>query len=120
MIKLETRPKITITASSEHHGVNKESVASSSGSEKVPERFYIIRYWKQRKFTNAGMYRIAMALLSIPSTQVTVERLFSQLKLVITDSRTRLKGKTIMDVMLLKANDSLLPKVIDVLEAELN
>lgn len=120
VMKLETRPKIAITASSEDYGFNRESVPSSSGSGNIPDKFDIIRYWKQRKFTNPGMYRIAVTLLSIPSTQVTVERLFSQLKLLITDSRTRLNGKNIKALMLLKANESLLAKVIDELDAELN
>lgn len=111
ILKLESRPKVPITSSS-------ETIPLSSGGVKVREQFDIIRYWKQRKIMNPRMYRIAIALLSIPSTQVTVERLFSQLKLVITDTRTRLNCKSIKNIMFLKSNESLWPKVIDVLEPE--
>lgn len=101
IVKLETRPKVSIIA--------------TSGQESMD----ILHYWKQRKVSNPHMYLIAMALLSIPSTQVTVERLFSQLKLVMTDARTRLGDQRIKDIMLLKMNKSLWPEVIKVLEAEL-
>lgn len=126
IMKLETHPKIPITGPTSHEGTVPIATSSTSSqtpstSTKLPtpEYFDILRYWKQRKVSNPRLYRIAMALLSIPSTQVTVERLFSQLKLVITDSRTKLGDKMIKDIMLLKMNKSLWPEVIKVLEAEL-
>ena len=66
------------------------------------------------------MYRIAMAILSIPSTQVTVERTFSNLKLVLTDVRSRLSNKMTKDIMLLKMNEKLWPEMMQVLEKEMS
>lgn len=97
IVKLESSPKVPIT----------------------PDSFDIIKHWKQRKLSNPKMYRIAMALLSIPSTQVTVERTFSQLKLVLTDLRSRLSDKSIKDIMLLKMNKNLWTHMIDLLDEDL-
>lgn len=97
ILKLETRPKVPIVGSG-------------------ADNFDISCYWKQRKISNPRLFRIAQALMSIPSKQVTVE---SQLKFVLTDSRTRLSNKMIKDIMLLKINKSLWPEVIKILESEI-
>ncbi|XP_055549065.1 uncharacterized protein LOC129732305 [Wyeomyia smithii] len=111
IIKLESRTKVPIVSP-------QEPGLTPSGRSQV--NFDIMQYWKQRKFANPNIYRLAIALLSVPSTQVTVERLFSQLKLVLTDSRTCLSDKMISDIMLLKMNSSLWPRIIDIIEAEID
>lgn len=102
IVKLETRSKVPIIAA---HG---------------QQSFDIMRYWKQRKVCSPYLYQIAMALLSIPSTQVTVERLFSQLKLLLSDSRVRLGNTMMKDIMVLKMNEFLWPDVIQKMEADLD
>jgi len=46
---------------------------------------------------------VALLLLAMPVTQVSVERLFSALKLIKTDSRNRLKVDILDALLLLKA-----------------
>jgi len=46
---------------------------------------------------------VALLLLAMPVTQVSVERLFSALKLIKTDSRNRLKEDILDALLLLKA-----------------
>lgn len=104
--KLETRAKVSICTS------------SSPGSTSTSEPFDIFNYWKQRRHTNPRIYRLAREVLSIPSTQVTVERLFSQLKYVMDDNRMRLSDQTVKDLMLLKMNQHLLPRVAEIIAAE--
>lgn len=113
IVKLETRTKVSICGSSAQCDVN-----APGPSTKTTKSFDILNYWKQRRFMNPGIYRLAREILSIPSTQVTVERLFSQLKFVMPDNRMRLSDKSVKDLMLLKMNPDLLPMVAEIIAAE--
>ena len=46
----------------------------------------------------------SMALAALPVTQVSVERLFSAMKLLLTDLRSRLKGDILEAMLLLRSN----------------
>lgn len=105
LLKLENREKVNITA-----GSNLNNSGGQPGTS-----FDILEYWKKRKFSNPRVYRLAMVVLAAPSTQITVERLFSQVKFVLTDSRMRLSSASIKDIMVLKMNEDLLGNVVDVI-----
>lgn len=51
---------------------------------------YLLKYWKLREDKYPEMYDIAQYVATIPPTQVTVERVFSIVKYVMTDQRTKL------------------------------
>lgn len=110
IVKLETRPKVNICVSSD--------LTSPGCSTSTSKPFDILTYWKQRRYTNPRIYRLAREIFAIPSTQVTVERLFSQLKFVMQDNRMRLSDQSVKDLMLLKMNPDLLPMVADIIVAE--
>ncbi|XP_062538553.1 zinc finger BED domain-containing protein 4-like [Armigeres subalbatus] len=101
--KLEKRNKVNITS--------QPAPAASESST----RFDILQYWKKRKFSSPRLYRLAMVVLAAPSTQVTVERLFSQLKYILTDRRMQLYGVSVHDIMILKMNPDLLIEVVETL-----
>ncbi|XP_021694315.1 zinc finger BED domain-containing protein 4-like [Aedes aegypti] len=103
LIQLETREKVSITF-------------RQSQSRFDEEVFDIVAYWNKRKFSNPRLHRLAMAVLSAPSTQVTVERLFSRTKFILTDTRMKLNDVTLKNLMLLKMNSVLLPKVAEILD----
>ncbi|XP_062534674.1 zinc finger BED domain-containing protein 4-like [Armigeres subalbatus] len=107
LIKLETREKVSIASQQSKDGV-------------VVQPFDIVTYWNKRKYLSPRLHRLAMAILSAPSTQVTVERLFSQMKFILSDSRMKLNDVTLKNLMLLKMNSDLLPKVAEVLDSEFN
>lgn len=111
LLKLEKREKVNITAESNISASGKEP----SEVEPVTPPFDILEYWKKRKFSNPRVYRLAMVVLAAPSTQVTVERLFSQVKFILTDSRMRLSSVSVKDIMVLKMNKDLLEKVVDII-----
>lgn len=113
ILKLETRAKVSICGSSAQ-----ADVSSPGASTTTSESFDILNYWKQRRHTNPRIYRLAREILSIPSTQVTVERLFSQLKFVMQDNRMRLSDQSVKDLMLLKMNPDLLPMVAETIAEE--
>jgi hypothetical protein len=53
---------------------------------------------------------VALVLLSLPPTQVSVERIFSMLKLLKSDLRTRLKEDILSTIIFLRANKIALKK----------
>ena len=50
------------------------------------------------------LQEVSLLLATMPVTQVSVERLFSALKLLKSDLRNRLKEDIIADILLLRAN----------------
>ncbi|XP_065090357.1 uncharacterized protein LOC135711409 [Ochlerotatus camptorhynchus] len=113
IMKLESRDKVNITDSP---NINPQA-SSSKSIPLLTTHFDILDYWRKRRFTNPRLYRLAKPVLSAPSTQVSVERLFSHFKNVLTDTRMRLAGYTFNDIMILKMNDDLLPKIAEDLDA---
>lgn len=62
----------------------------------------VIVYWTQ-KLPNK-LAEVALVVLAAPATQVTVERLFSTLKFILTPSRNRLLDQTLKSIILIKCN----------------
>lgn len=78
--------------------------------------FDVWQFWLQRKQTHPELYAVAMVLLATPSNQVSVERAFSALSLVLSDHRTALGDNTLADILLIKLNrevyDIILPNLL--------
>ena len=55
-------------------------------------------------FSLAELRDVALLLTARPPTQVSVERLFSALKILKSDRRNRLKDKMLNAMLLLRAN----------------
>ena len=62
----------------------------------------VLDFWSSQ--THSQLFDLANAILAIPGTQVSVERLFSQLKFVVNHLRLRLKDEQIKNVMLIRGN----------------
>ncbi|XP_062549817.1 uncharacterized protein LOC134214469 [Armigeres subalbatus] len=115
--ELELRPKVPIitpahfkpTSSISEPSTSSTKVSMMPTSKKEP--FDILRYWIAEEVRNPQMFRLAVVIYSAPSTQVSVERAFSALKLILTDHRQRLSDRRIQDIMVLKLNPELLPDV---------
>ena len=56
------------------------------------------------KFYPDAIKYVSHVLITHPPTQVSVERLFSSLKILKSDRRNRLKHDTIDDILFLKTN----------------
>jgi bifunctional polynucleotide phosphatase/kinase len=66
--------------------------------------FNVLNFWEEKKTTQPDLYSLAMTVFSVPMTQVTVERLFSALKLVLSDLRNSLKKDNVLNVLNVKMN----------------
>lgn len=123
--ELEFRPKVPISvpryfAKASQGASNEPSTSSTKDAAtktSKTEPFDVLNYWLLEQVRNPQMFRLASVVLSAPSTQVSVERAFSALKLILTDHRQRLSDQRIQDIMVLKLNPDLLQEICKKLNA---
>ncbi|XP_065322353.1 uncharacterized protein LOC135929616 [Gordionus sp. m RMFG-2023] len=80
--------------------------------QKLPSDQNILQYWQSKKFQDPELYALSRVVLAAPCSQVSVERSFSALGLVLTPLRTRLEKSILNDILLIKLNKSVLNNVI--------
>ncbi|KYN08223.1 hypothetical protein ALC62_00798 [Cyphomyrmex costatus] len=64
----------------------------------------ILQFWKKNKRSMPDLYKLANIVLAVPSTKVSVERLFSSLKYILSPLRSNLNENIINDILLIRAN----------------
>lgn len=64
----------------------------------------ILNYWKMRQYAEPELYKLAEAVLSIPSTQVSVERAFSSLPLILKKNRLSLSSVSLSNILMVRLN----------------
>lgn len=67
----------------------------------------VLEFWKSKQNSDRQLYELSNIILAVPATQVSVERAFSGVGLILTARRTQLGEKTLADIMLVKLNSSL-------------
>ncbi|XP_062556825.1 uncharacterized protein LOC134221653 [Armigeres subalbatus] len=107
--QLELREKVSILDTSR---------PGPSTSAAKPVRFNLLKHWVSQKFVSPELYRVALIVLSVSATQVSVERAFSALKLVLNDRRMNLTAAAVENNLLLKLNPDLLPQIAAIIEGE--
>ncbi|CAK9297482.1 unnamed protein product [Gordionus sp. m RMFG-2023] len=80
--------------------------------QKLPSDQNILQYWQSKKYQDPELYTLSRVVLAAPCSQVSVERSFSALGLIVTPLRTRLDKSTLNDILLIKLNKNLLNNVI--------
>lgn len=71
--------------------------------EKIPMKANIFDYYNDLRRNNKideDLYQMAIVVLAAPATQVSVERAFSALGLILTQRRINLKGSKLNDILL--------------------
>lgn len=84
-----------------------ERIRELGTQEKIKLKSNIFGYYKQRKKQrkiDAALFDTVMTLLSAPATQVSVERAFSALALLLEHIRCNLAGTTIDNVLCISLN----------------
>lgn len=71
----------------------------------------VFKHWLKRKDSHPELFAVAMIVLGTPSNQVSVERAFSALALVLSPHRTGLGHDTLEDILLVKLNKDLFEKI---------
>ncbi|EDS28041.1 predicted protein [Culex quinquefasciatus] len=76
----------------------------------------ILKFWEAQKEADPEMYELAMIALSVPVTQVSVERCFSAVKLLLEQHRLQMSAERLDDLMILRCNRDLIPLAIELLK----
>lgn len=71
----------------------------------------MLNYWSNKKRSEPQMYDLSQIILGAPAAQVSVERAFSALGLILTNLRTRLNDDTLQNILTIKLINSYLNKV---------
>lgn len=64
----------------------------------------ICKFWEQKKMAYPMIYPISQILLGIPATEVSVERLFSGLRYILSPFRNCLSEEMLQNVILVRCN----------------
>ncbi len=70
--------------------------------ERIRSDENIIEYWKRNQYFHEDLNEMACVLLAIPSTQVSVERSFSDLGYICNKLRNKLDENIINDIIFLR------------------
>jgi hypothetical protein len=63
-----------------------------------------MEFWKSKVGELPLLSSLAMDIMAVPPTEVSVERLFSHLKIVLTDRRNRLSSNLVESILFLRLN----------------
>ncbi len=64
----------------------------------------VLEYWFGKKSSNVVLFELSQIALSVPATQVSVERLFSSLKFVLSPQRSQMSETVLNNVLVVRAN----------------
>ncbi|XP_037942459.1 uncharacterized protein LOC119675339, partial [Teleopsis dalmanni] len=99
--KLQQRMTANITANTETNRTFKQKLIALASQKGVPLHTDILSYWKTSN-NYKEIKKVAAVALAVPATQVSVERAFSALSLVLTKLRSRLSNSTINNLLITK------------------
>jgi len=72
--------------------------------KRLIHKLNVLKFWKQMETTYQELAELAKTICSVPSTQVSVERLFSELKFILSPYRTSVSSKNLEDQLLVRTN----------------
>ncbi|CAF2085014.1 unnamed protein product [Rotaria magnacalcarata] len=79
---------------------------------KIDKDMNLLIYWKNNESTYPTLAKIAKRILSIPATNTSVERLFSDSGNTITNRRTRLQTSKVNQLLFIRRNLQLLRELL--------
>lgn len=86
-----------------------------SFENRQPHHYDVWTHWLARKHSHPELFEVAMVVLSGPSSQISVERAFSALALILSDLRTGMSDEALQNVLLIKLNKDIFEKIIPTL-----
>lgn len=64
----------------------------------------LLDFFESKKYKLPALFELAMTVLGVPATQVSVERAFSSLNFILSDKRYNLSPKTLESLLLVRLN----------------
>lgn len=74
------------------------------GGPRLASSTNILDHWKNQKKEKPEMYKLSQVLMAVPATQVSVERLFSNLAFIYNPLRSRLSESVLEAIILIRSN----------------
>lgn len=71
----------------------------------------VLDFWESFKRSSPLLYNVAMAIFSIPPTEVQIERDFSSLNHILSDRRYRLSAELLEAILLIHLNKDLFHQI---------
>ncbi|KAF0750359.1 Dimer Tnp hAT domain-containing protein, partial [Aphis craccivora] len=71
---------------------------------RIGNKTNILKFWKSMETIHPELHELAKVVFSVPGTQVSVERLFSGLKYILSPYRTNIGSKNLEDQLLVRTN----------------
>lgn len=68
----------------------------------------ILNFWQTKKTCLPQLYQLAITVLAVPATQVSVERLFSSLKYILNPHRYNLTSEILQNILIIRSNKDLM------------
>ncbi|XP_058819847.1 uncharacterized protein LOC131682416 [Topomyia yanbarensis] len=81
-----------------------------------PHNHDVWKHWVQRVGSHPELFAVAMVLLAIPSNQISVEKAFSTLAVVLSDLGDGITEQTLEDILIIKLNPSIFETVVPTLD----
>lgn len=108
--KLENKAAVNVSRRSDSCSIQ-ECLNKLQYDDKLPFSTNILGVWKAKSYKNHVLSKIAAVALAVPATQVSVERSFSALPIVMTKNRRNLSAEHLENILLLKLNSTLIEKI---------
>lgn len=70
----------------------------------------ILTFWEDNKLIMPELYEIAQTVLAVPATQVSVERLFSGMKFILSHLRASMNSDILEDILIVRSNSIFINK----------
>jgi hAT family C-terminal dimerisation region len=100
--------EIGLSRKNEQYDVSDESmrqkIMNVLNSPKQPLNANILQYWDLKKLYEPELYKISQVILAVPPTQVSVERAFSALALILTYLRTKMRSDNLENILITNLN----------------
>ena len=77
--------------------------------KRVDVEVEIMAYWQDKKYIMPYVSKLATICHAVPATQVSVERAFSALKLMLDDRRCNLSEQNLQKLLFVKLNTDFRP-----------
>lgn len=84
----------------------------ANSKQRMDSKTDVLKLWESKRYDDIELYMLATTALAVPCTQVSVERCFSGLKLLLEDHRLRLSPSKLDDLMIIRFNINLLHEAI--------
>ena len=73
------------------------------GTAFIDDDFSVIKFWNDRKRHHPAMFAVACRVMATPVSSSASERVFSVLKQLVSDNRSRLLSETIEDIVVIRS-----------------